>query len=417
MPSLYAPQAESFLNTVVNVPMNSSVDVLAPKWRTPQIFLLACVFVMSFTFATWQVLLNNFVIERANFTGVEIGVLQSLREVPGFLAFTAVFVLLILREHYFALLSLLTLCVGVALTGFFPTALGLYCTTVLMSIGFHYFETINKSLTLQWIDKAETPHFMGRALAIKAVGSLGAYAMIWLAMEWMGVDYVWMYLITGTIGFMVVLVLFAKFPDFNQGVVQTKKLLVRKRYWLYYALVMLSGARRQIFVVFAGFMMVEKFGYTVGQISSLFIINYIFNFFFAARIGKWIGVIGERNALVIEYVGLIFVFTGYAFVTHAQFAAALYVIDHLFFAFAIAISTYFQKIAQKEDIAATASVSFTINHIAAVVIPVLLGMVWIVSPAAVFFVGVGLAVGSLVLSLNIPARPDIGNEVRVGKVG
>ncbi|ABD79384.1 MFS transporter [Saccharophagus degradans] len=397
--------------------MNSSVDVIAPKWRTPQIFLLACVFVMSFTFATWQVLLNNFVIERANFTGVEIGVLQSLREVPGFLAFTAVFVLLILREHYFALLSLLTLCVGVALTGFFPTALGLYCTTVLMSIGFHYFETINKSLTLQWIDKAETPHFMGRALAIKAVGSLGAYAMIWLAMEWMGVDYVWMYLITGTIGFMVVLVLFAKFPDFNQGVVQTKKLLVRKRYWLYYALVMLSGARRQIFVVFAGFMMVEKFGYTVGQISSLFIINYIFNFFFAARIGKWIGVIGERNALVIEYVGLIFVFTGYAFVSNAQFAAALYVIDHLFFAFAIAISTYFQKIAQKEDIAATASVSFTINHIAAVVIPVLLGMVWIVSPAAVFFVGVGLAVGSLVLSLNIPARPDIGNEVRVGKVG
>lgn len=179
---------------------------------------------------------------------------------------------------------------------------------------------------------------------------------------------------------------------------------------------MFSGARRQIFVVFAGFMMVEKFGYSVGQISSLFIINYVFNFFFAARIGKWIGVIGERNALVIEYVGLIFVFAGYALVTHAQVAAALYVIDHLFFAFAIAVTTYFQKIAKPEDIAATASVSFTINHIAAVVIPVLLGMVWIVSPPAVFLVGVGLAAGSLLLSLNIPREPEIGNEVRLGKV-
>lgn len=204
--------------------MSSPTASPARSWRTPHIFLLASVFVMSFTFATWQVLLNNFVIERANFTGVEIGMLQSLREVPGFLAFTAIFVLLIIREHYFALLSLLTLCVGVAITGFFPSVLGLYCTTVLMSIGFHYFETINKSLTLQWIDKAETPHFMGRALAVKAVASLGAYGMIWLAMEWLGVDYVWMYLLTGGIGFVVVMVLFVQFPDFNRGVVQTKKI-------------------------------------------------------------------------------------------------------------------------------------------------------------------------------------------------
>ena len=156
--------------------------------------------------------------------------------------------------------------------------------------------------------------------------------------------------------------------------------------------------------------MVEKFGYSVGEISALFIFNYVFNFLFAAKIGKLIGVIGERSALIIEYVALIIVFVSYAFVSNAQFAAALYIIDHLFFAFAIAMQTYFQKISDKADIAATASVSFTINHIAAVIIPAVLGLVWIASHSAVFLIGAGFAVISLILSFNIPRHPEAGNE-------
>ncbi|MBT5108489.1 MAG: MFS transporter, partial [Rhodospirillaceae bacterium] len=91
-------------------------------------------------FAVWQALLNNFSIERAAFTGVEMGILQSLREVPGFLSFTVVFLLLLVREQPLALISLLVLGIGTAITGMFPTIIGLYCTTVLMSVGFHYFE-------------------------------------------------------------------------------------------------------------------------------------------------------------------------------------------------------------------------------------------------------------------------------------
>lgn len=385
-------------------------------WQKPENLLLSMTFIMSFLFATWQVLLNNFVIERAGFTGVEIGILQSLREVPGFLAFTAVFLLLVIREQYFALLSVAVMALGVAATGFFPFAIGLYITTVVMSIGFHYFETLNKSLTLQWLSREAAPHFMGRALSIKAVASLSAYGLIFIAMDKLGVDYQWMYLLVGVTGLVAVAVIALRFRDFHQPVDQHKKIILRKRYWLYYALVFLSGARRQIFVVFAGFMMVEKFGYSVGEISTLFIINYVFNFFFAARIGRLIGKIGERRALVIEYLALILVFTGYAFVQTAELAAALYVIDHLFFAFAIAVTTYFQKIADKPDIAATSSVSFTINHIAAVVIPAVLGIIWIASPMAVFLVGTGFAVCSLVLSLNIPRDPQVGREVLIGRV-
>lgn len=379
--------------------------------NNPQKLLLWMTFIMSLVFAVWQVLLNNFVIERAQFTGAEIGILQSLREVPGFLAFTAIFVLLLIREQTFALLSLTLLCVGVAITGFFPQVLGLYITTVLMSIGFHYFETINQSLTLQWVEKKNTAAFLGKALAWRSAAALMGYGSIWIIMTWLQLDYQWMYAIIGVLGLVMVITITMYFPTFPQGELQHKKIILRKRYWLYYMLTFFSGARRQIFMVFAGFMMVEKFGYSISQITSLFLINYVVNLLFAPAIGRFIGRIGERNALTIEYIGLTLVFVSYALVEHAEIAAALYVIDHLLFAMAIAVKTYFQKIADPKDIAATMSVSFTINHIAAVVIPALLGLLWLTSPALVFYIGAGFAVCSLILAINVPRHPQRGEEV------
>ncbi|MGI9501920.1 MAG: MFS transporter, partial [Geminicoccaceae bacterium] len=102
------------------------------SWQRADILLYVLAAGVPLSFATWQALLNNFAIERAAYTGVEIGILQSLREVPGFLAFTTIFVLLILREQTFALISLALLGIGTAVTGFFPSVIGLYCTTVLM---------------------------------------------------------------------------------------------------------------------------------------------------------------------------------------------------------------------------------------------------------------------------------------------
>ncbi len=376
-----------------------------PKNR--QTLLLMMTASMAFMFSAWQVLLNNFVIERAQFTGSEIGILQSLREVPGFLAFTAVFVLLLLREQTFALLSLLLLGIGVALTGLLPSALGLYCTTVLMSMGFHYYETISKSLTLQWLEKEHTAHFMGKMLSARAFASLSAYGAIYLLMTLAGLDYIWMYLSAGLIGVAMVIFLWWQFPKFPDGELQHKTLFLRRKYWLYYILVFLSGARRQIFVVFAGFMMVEKFGYSVSDISLLFIANYIFNLFLGPYIGRFIAFLGERLALNIEYIGLIIIFLSYAYVSNAHIAAGLYIADHLFFSFAIALSTYFQKIADPKDIAATQSVSFTINHIAAVVIPALLGILWLTSPKLVFSIGAGFALLSLIFCNLIPKQLTI----------
>lgn len=385
----------------------------ASGWRTPKNFLIIISIIVPIAFSSWMALLNNFVIEKANFDGSDIGLLQSVREIPGFLAFTTVFVLLFIREQKFMIVSLLLLTFGTAITGMFPSVAGLLITTLIMSTGFHYFETLKQSLSLQWLSKEEAPEVLGKLISVGALASLLTYGALWVMVEVFKLDYVWVYGISGGIGFVLVLFIALAFPQFKTETPQTKKLVLRKRYWLYYALTFMSGARRQIFTVFAGFLMVEKFGYSVSDITLLFLINYLFNFLFAKKIGRFIGVVGERKALMFEYVGLIFVFVGYGLVQTAEWAAALYVIDHLFFALALAIKTYFQKIADPADMASTAGVSFTINHIAAVVIPVTFGFIWLISPSSVFYIGAGMAAISLLLSLNIPRKPEEGNEVRI----
>ena len=385
-------------------------------WQTPQNLLVLMSVTMTFGFAIWMALLNNFVIEKAAFTGAEIGMLQSIREIPGFLAFTAVFVLLILKEQTFAYLSLAFLGVGVAITGYLPSVIGLYFSTFIMSVGFHYYETVKQSLSLQWFSIDEAPAMLGKLIAASSAASLVAYSFLWLAMDYIGLSYSAIYLVGGSVCLCLTLFMWLAFPRFESNTPQRKHLLMRKRYWLYYALTFMGGARRQIFTVFAGFLMVEKFGYSVSDIAALFIINHLFNWAFAGHIGALVGRFGERRALTFEYCGLFCVFAAYAFVNDATWAACLYIADHLFFSLAIAIQTYFQKIADPADMASTASVAFTINHVAAVIIPALFGLVWLVSPMAVFLMGSAMSVISLLLACNIPRVPYEGNEVLFGKV-
>jgi len=384
------------------------------KWQNPETLLMITAAGWGAGFATWLALLNNFAVDVINFTGREIGILQSLREVPGLMAFTVIFVLLIIAEQRLLMISLLVFGVGVAITGVFPSEMGFYLTTILMSIGFHYHETLRQSLTLQLVSKERTPLVMGRQISAQAFASLTVYGLIFLATKYANIEFSIIYVLGGAVSIFAALVCWKAYPSFEVHIPQTKKIILRKRYWLYYFLTFFSGARRQIFMVFAGFMMVEKFGYDVATIISLYLLNHAINIFLAPRIGKLIAHWGERKALIFEYVGLILVFTGYAIVENSNIAASLYVIDHLFFAFAIGIKSYFQKIADPRDMAATASVSFTINHIAAVVIPVLFGILWLTSPSSVFFAGAAMAVCSLLGSLNIPRVPRPGNETVKG---
>ncbi|MCX2722028.1 MFS transporter [Roseibium salinum] len=383
----------------------------ATGWRSPAVLLMIMAGAMQLSFAAWWNLMNNFAVQELDFTGREIGIQQSIREIPGFLSFLAIYLLLMMREQTLAYVSLLLLGIGVAVTGYFPTAIGFYVTTLIMSIGFHYYETMAQSLSLQWLPKATAAASLGKIISVGAFAQLIAYGVIFVAWKMFDLSFTVVFAIAGGLSLVVLAFLIMAYPHFREGVPQHKKLILRRRYWLYYALTFMGGARRQIFTVFAGFLMVERFGYDVHEVAGLFLLNGAFNMVLAPKIGRLIVRFGERKALILEYVGLILVFVSYAFVTNATLAASLYVIDHAFFAIAIAMKTYFQKIADPADIAPTAGVAFTINHIAAVFIPVLFGLIWLVSPAAVFLAGAGMAAVSLLLATLIPSNPEEGKEV------
>ncbi|WP_224825270.1 MFS transporter [Cognatishimia sp. MH4019] len=385
-----------------------------PVWRRPIALLFLMSAAMPIAFATWSALLNNFVIEVAGFDGSDIGWLHTVREIPGFFAIGVIAIIMVMREQILGVISLLLLGVATALTAYFPTMGGILTITMLSSIGFHYYETVNQSLQLQWIDKKRAPQTLGWLIAAGSAATFVAYICIVLTWRAFDLSYNIVYMIAGGITAAMALFAFLAYPQFEAPNPQIKKMVLRKRYWLYYALQFMAGARRQIFVVFAAFMMVEQFNFEVDQITSLFLITLVANMVFAPILGRIVAHFGERNALVFEYAGLLCVFLAYGgiywFGWGVVVGAALYVINHIFFALALALKTYFQKIADPGDIAPTAAVAFTINHIAAVFLPAALGYLWLTSPSAVFLLAAVMAGVSLTLALLIPRHPEPGNE-------
>jgi len=365
---------------------------------------------MVFSFSAWMSLLNNFVIEAASFDGSQIGILQSLREIPGFLAFTVVLAIAFVAQQRLAYISMILLGIGVMLTGYFPSALGLYITTVIMSIGFHYLETLNQSLSLQWLSKDKAPIILGKITAAKSFTGLIAFVLIFIMMKYYSIEYKYVYMVFGGSTLLSGILAWIAFEHFKDDVVQEKKLVLKKEYWLFYVLTFFAGARRQIFIVFAGFLLVEKFGVDIHNMVALLFVNSILNMYFAPKIGRFIARFGERITLRLEYIGLVLVFFSYAFVENLYFAYFLFVIDHLLFSMAIALKTYFQKIADPKDIASASAISFTINHIAAVFLPVLLGLVWLYSNSLVFIIGTLIALMSFGFSFLIPRNPEQGFE-------
>lgn len=385
-----------------------------PRWRQPIVLLFLMAVAMPIAFFTWYALLNNFVKEAAGFDGADIGLLHTIREIPGFLAIGVIAIIIFVREQVLGLVSLMLLGAATALTAQFPSLTGILVLTFLSSVGFHYYETVNQSLQLQWLPKERAPQIIGWLMAAGSAATFAVYFVILILWEPLGLSYNTVFMAGG--GITVALALFAliAYPQFPSPHPQTKRMVLRRRYWLYYALQFMAGARRQIFMVFAGFMMVEKFGFQVHEIAGLYLVNLVINMLVAPWLGRLVARYGERRMLMIEYAGLVGVFLAYAGVYFLDWsfvvAAVLYIVDHMFFGLALALKTYFQKIGDPGDMAPTAAVAFTINHIAAVFLPVLLGLLWLVSPAGVFLLAAAMAGVSLSLALLIPRHPEPGHE-------
>jgi hypothetical protein len=357
-------------------------------------FLMVLTISSTIGLQTWRTLFDNFAVRAAGLDGNHIGVIQSVREIPGLLALLAVFAMMLIQEHRLSALSILVLGIGVAVTGLFPSYSGLLFTALIMSFGFHYYETTNQSLTLQYFDKQTSPWVFGKLRSLAAASNITIGIIIYFIAPIL--TFAQIYLLIG--GFIIAAGCwgFSQNPVDHNIVPQHKKMIFRKKYWLYYFLTFMSGARRQIFIAFAVFLLVKKFQFTVQEITILFVINNLVNYFLSPLIGKGIIRFGERKILSLEYFSLIFIFMAYATVESKILVAILYILDHIFFNFAIAIRTYFQKVGDPRDIAPSMAVGFTINHIAAVVLPAIGGLLWIVDYRIPFVFGAILSIVSLI---------------------
>ncbi len=397
---------------------NATGDASRTGLRSAVAFLMAINFVNWIGFASWQSLINNFAKESAGFSGFDIGLMQSVREIPGFLAFTAVFLFMIMREQRLAYVSMIVLGAGVAMTGYFPSLGGVLMTTMIMSIGFHYLETAQQALALQLTPKGEAARTLGRVAGAAAAAQFLSFAGVALAWKLIQPSWQTLFLVAGLVTVVLALAAMVWFPRFDGDVPQNKGFILRRRYWLYYALTFASGARRQIFMAFGGFLLVERFGYDVSAIAMLLLVTYGANIFAAPVLGGLIARLGERLTIQIENLSLILVFFGYALASLGMFGAwgkpivgALFIVDGIFVTLIIAQKTYFQKIADPADIAPTAAVAFTINHIAAVALPVTFGVLWTkIDPSIVFFIGMGIAAVSLSFAFLVPRHPAPGIE-------
>ncbi|HEY45169.1 MAG: hypothetical protein AMJ88_14810 [Anaerolineae bacterium SM23_ 63] len=373
--------------------------------RRTLIFILISNFLLYFGFQVWRTMINNFAVEEIGIGPASIGGLQALREVPGLMGFLLGFLALFVSEVRIMSLSVILLGAGIFLTGQANDIPFLFVSAVVMSFGFHFFVPCNDGVILMAIEKEQTPKTLGQLRSLGAIAALTGTVMVYLLAEGWGYRTLFMVL-----GGLIALGGFLLLPlgGIQEGLPQRRQVILRRRYWLYYVLAFLMGSRRHIFTTFAIFLLVREHGISVQTTAILFIINSVVNVYALQLVGKLVGRLGERLMLSIAFGALGFIFLGYAFVTYLPLLFVFFVLDNILFGFNLALTTYFQKIAiTQEEITSNLAVQQSINHIAAVVVPVIGGTAWeLFGSQAPFLAGVGIALASLVLVqfMRVPAK-------------
>ena len=375
---------------------------------TKRLFLVLAVanFFLFFGFTVWRSVFNNFAVDELSVTATQIGVIQSVREIPGLLGFLLGFLVLWLSEMRVLGISVLLMGLGLVIAGGSQGLGILMVGTLVMSIGFHFFYPSNQSIVLMEVTKKQAPKVLGLLNSVAALAAVIGTVLVAIVVEGVEVGPLsipaWGYRTTLYVSGGVVIVgsLVASLSGRRRGVQrQKRKVIFRRDYWLYYALTFMMGSRRHIFTTFAIFYLVDVFGLQVRWVALLYLATSLVSTFSSALFGMFVARFGERRMLTVNFAGLIGVFLGYAYVPNLVLLCILFVLDNIFFGFNLAVDSYFQKIAHSPgEITSNVSLAQTINHVSALVVPILGGILWEqISPSATFLAGVIIALISLAL--------------------
>jgi predicted MFS family arabinose efflux permease len=370
-------------------------------------YLLVSNFILYFGFQVWQTMFNNYAVEVIGVGPAGIGLIQAVREIPGLLGFLLGVLALYLSEVRIMAVSIVALGVGMVLTGGANGLLLLLGATFVMSTGFHFFDSCSNAVVVMSESKRQTPRTLGIVGSLTSLAAVVAAVVVFFLAGPMG--YRWLYAVVGGTAIIGGLVLLPV-RGVRDALPIGRHITLRRRYWLYYALAFLMGSRRHIFTTFAILLLVRNYGISIQTTAILYLVNSLINIVTLRLFGTLVGRLGERIVLSATFGLLAFVFLGYAYVTVLPLLFALFVLDNILFGTNLALTTYFQKIAvTQEEITSNISVQQTINHIAAVIIPIVGGTAWeLFGSQAPFLVGVVIVVVSLALTQFIRTTPQTG---------
>jgi MFS family permease len=364
------------------------------------LFLALAAAGVGFAMAVLNGVNSNFVAQEMRLTPQQQGLLEGIRETCGITALGVLALFGAVAEPVLGAGMLALVSLGLAGYLLAPDFPWLVAASLVWSQGFHVWMPLPQSMALALAEPGKAGRLLGRIAAAGAAGAAAGLGVAWL-MGALAVPIRSMFAVAG----LVVLIGGACCLGVPRKIKAPGcRLVFRRKYGLYYLLCFLEGWRKQIFVAFAGFLLVRKYGTPVTTMIVLWLVIQGLTWLVSPWVGRLIDRVGERPVLVAMFAGLAVFFTGYALVERPVVLYAMYVLDSVFFVGVMALTTYVNRLAPPEEHTATLSAGVACNHVAACLMPLTGGFLWgRWGHQAVFLLGAGVAILSLVPALMLPS--------------
>ena len=335
--------------------------------------LLISNFFMGIGFNVWMAVFNNFAVEELSIGAAQMGILQSVREVPGVLGFATSYLAMLLPELTLASLSVVGTGVGLGLMALATGMVSLLVYLMVFSTGFHIYHPASSAVALMESRGGDTPRLLGRMGSVNAGAAVLATAFVFFAVGPLG--FRWTLALAGAVTLLGGLFCL-RTGRREQGLQKQHKVVFRSRYWVFYALTFLMGSRRHIFSTFAVFLLVNNYRIPAQTTAVLYLASSLLVTYVASLQGRLVANLGERVTMTAYFGIIVLICLGYAYVSWLPLLYVLFVGDSVMAGFGIAVNSYFRKIAPESEVTANMSMSQTINHVSALFVPALGGLVW-----------------------------------------
>jgi len=355
---------------------------------------------------------NNYLAQTHNISPLARGALEFPRELPGFLVVFIFAGLVFLADTRIAALA--ALFIGIALWGqgfLAPDLTWIVFWMVLWSSGAHLYMAITHPIGLRLAEAGQEGKMLGQLGFLESLGTLGGMLFIYWGASLLHLSFAVIFGIAGLFAIFSAACLYFIRPE--KLARPPRSLIFKQRYWLFYALNVVFGARKQIFLTFAPWVLIRVFGCGIQTFALLGFIGTILSLLFRPWLGRAIDACGEKSIIAGESVLLVIMSILYGFSpgwfsTQTAFVivAACFVCDQLLFAVRMARTTFlYRMVDSPEDLSPTISMGLTLDHAVAMLIPMGGGLLWTRFGFTPVFIVAGLfALVNLGLALLIPDR-------------